>query len=364
MRTTLKALAVCTAAACMPQLAQAAATLNIYNWGEYFAPDTIAGFEKETGIKVRLDVYDSNEVLQTKLLAGGSGYDLVFPSNDFLTRQIQSGVYQKLDKRKLTNLKNLDPAFVPKVDSVDPGMQYSVPYMWGTTAIGYNVDKVKKALGGQLPANTYDLLFKPEVLAKLQGCNVAYNDAGSVMLPMAMRYLGLDPNSTSAKDYDAAYAVLAKARPYVKRLIATPVMNDLANGEVCVSTGYSGAVLVAKLRAKQNKNGQNIAYTIPQQGAPMWFDSMVIPKDAKNVDNAHLFINYLLRPDVIASISNAVMYPSPNAQAAKLMSKDLTGDPMIYPDAARMKSFWVQRPLEPAVQRIQTRLWQKFKTGR
>lgn len=364
MKTTVKTLAASCLVGFIPLAAHAGGTLNIYNWGEYFAPDTIANFEKESGIKVRLDVYDSNEVLQTKLLAGGSGYDLVFPSNDFLSRQIQSGVYQKLDKSKLPNLKNLDPAFVPKVNSVDPGMQYSVPYMWGTTAIGYNVDKVNKALGGQLPANSYDLLFNPAILAKLQGCGVAYNDAGSAMFPLALRYVGRDPNSTNAKDYEAAAAVLQKARPFVRRLIATPVMNDLANGEVCVSTGYSGAVLVAKLRARDSKTGHNIAYTIPQAGAPIWFDSMVIPKDAKNADNAHKFINYILRPDVVAHISNAVMYPSPNAQAVKLMSKDLTSDPMIFPDSKRMQTLWVQRPFDPATMRLQTRLWQKFKTGR
>ncbi|MFC3530987.1 polyamine ABC transporter substrate-binding protein [Vogesella facilis] len=364
MKTTIRTLAAGCLVGFIPLAAHAGGTLNIYNWGEYFAPDTIANFEKESGIKVRLDVYDSNEVLQTKLLAGGSGYDLVFPSNDFLSRQIQSGVYQKLDKSKLPNLKNLDPAFVPKVNSVDPGMQYSVPYMWGTTAIGYNVDKVKKALGGQLPANSYELLFNPAILAKLQGCGVAYNDAGSAMFPLALRYVGRDPNSTNPKDYEAAAAVLQQARPHVRRLIATPVMNDLANGEVCVSTGYSGAVLVAKLRARDSKTGNNIAYSIPQSGAPIWFDSMVIPKDAKNVDNAHKFINYILRPDVVARISNAVMYPSPNAQAVKLMSKDLTGDPMIFPDSKRMQSLWVQRPFDPATMRLQTRLWQKFKTGR
>lgn len=364
MRASIHTLAASCIVGFLPLAAQAAGELNIYNWGEYFAPDTIANFEKETGIKVRLDVYDSNEVLQTKLLAGNSGYDLVFPSNDFLSRQIQSGVYQKLDKRKLPNLKNLDPAFIPKVNSLDAGMQYSVPYMWGTTAIGYNVDKVKKALGGQLPANSYELLFNPALLARLKGCGVAYNDAGSAMFPLALRYLGRDPNSSNPKDYEAAAAMLQQARPYVRRLIATPVMNDLANGEVCVSTGYSGAVLVAKLRARDSKNGNNIAYSIPPAGAPIWFDSMVIPKDAPHVDNAHKFINYILRPDVVANISNAVMYPSPNAQAVKLMSKDLTGDPMILPDAKRMQTLWVQRPFEPATMRLQTRLWQKFKTGR
>ena len=360
IRTTV---AVCLTAG-LPLSAHAAAQLNIYNWGEYFAPDTIANFEKESGVKVRLDLYDSNEVLQTKMLAGSSGYDLVFPSNDFLARQIESGVYRKIDKQKLPNLKNLDAAFRPKVDAVDPGMQYSVPYMWGTTAIGYNVDKVKKALGGQLPANSYDLLFKPEVVAKLQKCGVAYNDAGSVMFPMALRYLGRDPNSTNPKDYEDAAAVLKKVRPYIRRMIATPVMNELSNGEVCVSTGYSGAVLVAKLRARENKTGQNIAYTLPEAGAPLWFDSMAIPKDAKNVENAHKFINYILRSDVVANISNAVMYPSPNAQAVKLMSKELTGDPMIFPDARRMQTFWVQKPFDPATLRLQTRLWQRFKTAK
>jgi len=341
-----------------------AAELNIYNWAEYFAPDTIANFEKETGIKVRLDTYDSNEVLQAKLLTGNSGYDLVFPSNDFLARQIQNGVYLKLDKSKLPNYKNLDPVMMQKAQQADPGNQYSVPYMWGTTAIGYNVGKVQKALGAPVPANSYELVFNPAYAAKLKSCGIALNDSASAMFPMALRYLGRDPNSTNPKDYQDAYAMMMKVRPYVRYFIATPVMNDLATGEVCVTTGYSGAVLVARVRAQAAKNGQQIGYSLPSIGAPLWFDNMAIPKDAKNVDSALKFIDYILRPDVVAKISNAVMYPSPNAGAKKLMITALTGDPMIYPDAKRMETLWVQRPFDPATLRLQTRLWTRFKTGK
>ena len=331
-------------------------TLNIYNWGEYFAPDTISAFEKETGIKVRLDVYDSNETLQAKLTTGHAGYDLVFPSNNFLARQIQAGLYQKLDKSKLGNLKNLDPQVLKRAQEVDPGNQYSLPYMQGTTGLGINVAKVEAAIGGPLPANTLDLLFKPAYAAKLKQCGIAVNDAGSEVFTMALRYIGRDPNSVSAQDYQAAMTMLKQVRPYIRHFVSTPVMNDLATGEVCLVTGYSGAVLVASQRAQEAKNGQKVVYSLPKTGATFWFDSMAIPKGAPNVENAHRFINYLLRPDVAARISNTVMYPNPNLAATPLVDKRLTGNPNIYPDARAMQTLWVQRPFAPETLRMQTRL--------
>ncbi|KVC72377.1 spermidine/putrescine ABC transporter substrate-binding protein [Burkholderia ubonensis] len=338
--------------------------LNVYNWAEYFAPDTIAGFEKETGIKVRLDVYDSNESLQTKLSTGNSGYDLVFPSNDFLARQIQAGLYQKLDKSKLPNLKNLDPAIVARAAEVDPGNEYSVPYMQGTFGLGLNVRKVRDALGGPLPVNTLDLIFNPAYASKLKACGIAFNDAGSEVFPLALRYIGRDPNTTDPRDYEAALDMMKKIRPTIRQFIATPVMNDLATGEVCVVTGYSGAVLVAALRAADAKNGQQIVYNLPSVGASFWFDSMAIPKGAAHANNALRFIDYILRPDVVAKISNKVMYPNPNRAATPLVDKRLTADPAIYPDTATMRTLWVKRPMPPQAMRMQTRYWTQFKTGR
>ncbi|VBQ46708.1 extracellular solute-binding protein [Burkholderia pseudomallei] len=260
--------AVLASLACAAARAADGNVLNIYNWAEYFAPDTIADFEKETGIKVRLDVYDSNEALQTKLTTGNSGYDLVFPSNDFLARQIQAGLYRKLDKSRLPNLTNLDPAIVARAAEVDPGNQYSVPYMQGTFGLGLNIAKVKQALGGPLPANTLELIFNPAYAAKLERCGIAFNDAGSEVFPLALRYIGRDPNTTDPRDYEAALDMMKKIRPTIRQFIATPVMNDLATGDVCVVTGYSGAVLVAARRAAEAKNGQQIVYSLPSAGAP------------------------------------------------------------------------------------------------
>ncbi|RXZ42451.1 polyamine ABC transporter substrate-binding protein [Crenobacter cavernae] len=336
--------------------------LNVYNWGEYFAPDTIARFEKETGIKVRLDTYDSNEILQAKILTGNTGYDIVFPSNDFMARQIRANVYQKIDRNKLANYRNLDPAVLKKAAEADPDNQYSVPYMLGTTGLGINVDKVKKALGGKLPDNTYDLIFKPEVAARLKDCGIALTDAPSAIFPMALRYMGRDPNSKNPKDYQDAAAMLKTVRPYIRQFISTPVMNDLARGNVCVTTGYSGAVLVAKTRAAEAKNGQQIAYDIPKPGVQFWFDSMLIPKDAKNVDNAYRFIDYILRPDVVARISDTVNYPNPNKAATPMVAKRLTGDANIYLSPEKMQALWVQKPFEPQLLSLQMRLWTGFKT--
>ncbi|EDO82761.1 bacterial extracellular solute-binding protein [Burkholderia pseudomallei 406e] len=355
--------AVLASLACAAARAAGGNVLNIYNWAEYFAPDTIAGFEKETGIKVRLDVYDSNEALQTKLTTGNSGYDLVFPSNDFLARQIQAGLYRKLDKSRLPNLTNLDPAIVARAAEVDPGNQYSVPYMQGTFGLGLNVAKVKQALGGPLPANTLELIFNPAYAAKLERCGIAFNDAGSEVFPLALRYIGRDPNTTDPRDYEAALDMMKKIRPTIRQFIATPVMNDLATGDVCVVTGYSGAVLVAARRAAEAKNGQQIVYSLPSAGAPFWFDSMAIPKGAAHADHALRFIDYILRPDVVAKISNKVMYPNPNRVATPLVDRRLTANPAIYPDAATMRTLWVKRPMPPQAMRMQTRYWTRFKTG-
>lgn len=355
--------AVLASLACAAARAAGGNVLNIYNWAEYFAPDTIAGFEKETGIKVRLDVYDSNEALQTKLTTGNSGYDLVFPSNDFLARQILAGLYRKLDKSRLPNLTNLDPAIVARAAEVDPGNQYSVPYMQGTFGLGLNVAKVKQALGGPLPANTLELIFNPAYAAKLERCGIAFNDAGSEVFPLALRYIGRDPNTTDPRDYEAALDMMKKIRPTIRQFIATPVMNDLATGDVCVVTGYSGAVLVAARRAAEAKNGQQIVYSLPSAGAPFWFDSMAIPKGAAHADHALRFIDYILRPDVVAKISNKVMYPNPNRVATPLVDRRLTANPAIYPDAATMRTLWVKRPMPPQAIRMQTRYWTRFKTG-
>ena len=337
--------------------------LHIYNWNDYIAEDTVKNFEKETGIKVTYDLYDSNEVLQGKLSAGNTGYDIVVPSTNFLGKQIQAGAHQKLDKSKLPNLKNLDPALLKRMESVDPGNEYAVPYLWGTIGIGINVDKVKKALG-DVPLDSWDILFKEENIAKLKDCGVVFLDSPSEVFPNVLHYLGKDPNSLVDKDYTgAAEELLGKIRPYIRKFHSSEYINDLASGEICAAYGYSGDVGVAKARADEAKQGVNIQYIIPKEGTAVWFDSMVIPADSKNVEAAHAWINYILRPEVIAKITDFVTYPNPNKEATKLISPELANDPVVYPPKDVMDKMFTISPKPPKTERVMTRVWTKVKTG-
>ena len=349
--------------------APASKVLNVYNWSDYIGEDTIANFEAETGIKVTYDVFDSNEVLEAKLMAGNTGYDIVVPSLTFLSRQIQAGVFQEIDKSRLSNYGNLDPAFMALLAGNDPGNAHSLPYLWGTTGIGYNVEKVKEALGEDAPTDSWALVFEPENLAKLKGCGVAFLDTPSEIIPPVLQYLGEEPNSFDEAVIQKAVDRLQQLRPHITYFHSSQFINDLANGDICVAVGWSGDIIQAQARAAEaaeanpDKPGVEVAYSIPKEGAPMWFDMLAIPKDAKNVDNAYLFLDYLMRPDVMAGIQNYVMYASANQAALPLVDEAVLNDPGIYPDEETKAKLFTLAVLPPEVDRLFTRHWTSLKTG-
>ena len=310
------------------------------------------------------DVFDSNEVLETKLLAGSSGYDVVVPTLNFLGRQIQAGVFLPLDRSKIPNYANLDPELMKRLESQDPGNKYAIPYMWGTTGIGYNVDKVKAAFGNTDVTNSLDLIFKPENISKLKDCGVTLLDTPSEILPIALNYLGEDPNSTDPAVIDKAAALLKTVRPYITNFHSSQYIDGLANGDTCLVLGWSGDIIQARDRAAEAGNGVNIAYAIPKEGAPQWFDMLAIPKDAKHVEEAYAYINNLLDPQVMANNSNFISYPNAVPKAKELMEKSITDDPTIYPPpevAAKLFTFAI---IPPAVNDQYTRIWTDLKTGK
>jgi len=339
-------------------------TLHVYNWSDYIAPNTVADFEKQTGIKVVYDVFDSNEVLEGKMMAGNTGYDVVVPSSSFLARQLQSGVFQPLDRSKLPNYKNLDPDLMKKLEQHDPGNKYAIPYLWATTGIGYNVEKVKAALGKDAPVDSWDLVLKPENLEKLKSCGVSFLDAPEEIFATVLNYLGKDPNSSDPKDYTAATDLLLKLRPSIRYFHSSQYINDLANGNTCVAIGWAGDILQAKNRAVEAKNGVNIAYSIPKQGALAFFDMLAIPKDAKNVDEAYQFINYLMEPKVMAQISNTVFYASGVKASLPFVDPAIRDNPGIYPTADTMAKLFTLKVQEPKLDRVRTRAWTKVKSGK
>ena len=342
---------------------QAAPTVHIYNWSDYIGQTTLVDFEKATGIKPIYDVFDSNETLEGKLLAGRTGYDVVVPSNHFLGKQIKAGAFQKLDKALLTHYSNLDPELLKRLEKNDPGNQYAVPYLWGTNGIGYNVEKVKAALGVD-KIDSWAMLFEPENIKKLSSCGVAFLDSADEMLPAVLNYLGLDPNSQNPEDYKKAEAKLLAVRPYVTYFNSSKYISDLANGEICVAAGFSGDVFQAKARAAEAGKGVNIAYVIPKEGGNLWFDMLAIPKDAGNVKEAHAFINYLLQPEAIAQVSDYVGYANPNPKAGELMDPSVRTDEAVYPPQAVVDKLYVNSELPPKIQRLMTRSWTKVKSGK
>ncbi|WP_263261411.1 polyamine ABC transporter substrate-binding protein [Pseudomonas sp. RIT-PI-S] len=343
--------------------AQAAETVKVYNWSDYIGATTLADFEKATGIKPSYDVFDSNETLEGKLLAGHTGYDVVVPSNHFLGKQIKAGAFQKLDRSQLPNWKNLDPALMKRLEANDPGNQYAVPYLWGTNGIGYNVDKVKAVLGVD-KLDSWAVLFEPENMKKLQKCGVAFLDSPDEMMPAVLNYLGLDPNSTNPEDYKKAEAKLLAVRPYVRYFHSSKYISDLSTGNICVAAGFSGDVFQARSRAEEAKNGVNVAYAVPKEGGNLWFDMLAVPADAPDVKQAHAFINYLLDPKVIAQVSDAVGYANPNPEAKSDMDKAVSNDPAVYPPQDVLDKAYVSHELPPAIQRLMTRSWNKIKTGK
>ena len=337
--------------------------LNVYNWSDYIGETTVDDFQKATGISVRYDVYDSNETLEAKLMAGNTGYDLVVPTTSFLGRQIQAGLYQEIDKSKLKNYKNLDPQILEAVAPFDPGNKYAVPYFWGTVGIGYNVDKVKERLGDNAPVDSLDLLFKPEYASKLQDCGISMLDAPSDMFQTALKYLGKDPHSKSEEDYNAVADMFAKVRPYIKYFHSSQYINDLANGELCAVIGWSGDVFIAAARADEAKNNVHLDYRIPKEGSLLWVDTLAIPKDAKNVDNALKFIDYLNEPQVAANGVNYVSYASPNLAALPMVNDDIKNNPSIYPTDEVKKNLFPDAVADPDLERLRTRTWTRIKTG-
>lgn len=348
---------------CAATAAHAEGTVRIYNWADYIAPNTLADFQQATGIQPTYDVFDSNETLESKLLTGRSGYDVVVPSNHFLARQIKAGAFQKLDRSKLPNWKNLDPVLMKHLQDNDPGNQYAVPYLWGTNGIGYNVDKVKAALGID-KIDSWAVLFEPENIKKLQKCGVALLDSPDEVFPAVLNYMGLDPRSEKPADYDAAEAKLKAIRPYVTYFHSSKYVTDLANGDICVAFGYSGDVLQAAARAQDAKNGVNVAYAIPKEGANIWFDMLAIPKDADHPEQALAFINYVLDPKVIAQISDTVGYANPNPASNSLMKPDVLNNPSVYPSPEVMSKLYASTIQTPAIMRTMTRKWTSIKSDR
>lgn len=337
--------------------------LHVYNWSDYIAPDTIANFEKESGIKVVYDVFDSNETLEAKLLAGKSGYDIVVPSNNFLAKQIKAGVYQELDKSKLSNYGNLNKALLKAVSVSDPDNKHAFPYMWGSIGIGYNPEKVKAALGVD-KIDSWDTLLKPENIAKLKSCGVSFLDSPTEMLPVALHYLGLPTDTQKKEDLKKAEDLFLKIRPSIGYFHSSKYISDLANGNICVAVGYSGDIQQAKSRAAEAGGKVKVAYDIPKEGAGSFYDMVAIPKDAENVDAAYKFLNYLLKPEVMASITNSVRFPNGNEKATALVDKDITSDPGIYPSAEVQAKLYAIADLPAATQREMTRSWTKIKSGR
>jgi putrescine transport system substrate-binding protein len=339
-------------------------TVNFYNWSNYIAPGVLEDFTKETGIKVVYDTFDANETLETRLLAGKSGYDVVVPTAYFLQRQIKANIFQKLDKAKLPNLNNAWSAVTAKLAVYDPGNQYAVNYMWGTTGIGYNVKNVQAVLGPEAKIDSWDIVFKPENLAKFKDCGVHMLDSADDILPAALNYLGLDPNSTKQADLEKAADLASKVRSSVRKFHSSEYLSALATGEICLVVGWSGDIKQAQSRAAEARNGVEIGYAIPKEGAQMFFDNLAIPADAKNVTEAYELINYLYRPEVAAKNSDFLSYANGNLASQKLIDPKIINDKTVYPDDDTLKRLFVITARDPATQRIINRLWTRVKTGR
>jgi putrescine transport system substrate-binding protein len=337
--------------------------LNLYIWSDYLAEDTVANFTKETGIEVNVDVFDSSEMLEAKLLAGASGYDVIVPNGPVLSRLIKAGIVRPLDKARLPNLKTQDPALAARATAADPGNAHAIMYMWGTSGIGYNPAKVRAALGADAPVDSWKLIFDPANAAKLEKCGIYVFDSPTDVFELTLNYLGRDPHSTMPKDYEDAGALWRTIRPHVAKFHNSEYISALANGDICVAMGFSGDIFQAADRAEEAKNGVEVAYAIPKEGTVIWFDFMAIPKDAPHPDAAHAFLDYILRPQVIGAVSNTVFYANANADAAPFVDKEILGDPAIYPGPEVMQRLFSELTPPAEIERLRTRIWNRVKTG-
>ena len=344
-----------------PALAQDR-VVNVYNWSDYIDESILEEFTAETGIKVVYDVFDSNEVLETKLLAGSTGYDVVVPTGTFLGRQIQAGVFQKLDKSKLPNLSNLWPDIQQRIEKFDPGNEHAINYMWGTTGIGYNVEKVK-AIMPDAPVDSWDLVFDPDIAAKFADCGIYFLDTADEMYPAALNYIGLNPDTQDPADFKKASEIMMKVRPYIQKFHSSEYINALANGDICIAVGWSGDVLQARDRAAEADNGVTVEYSIPKEGAMMWFDNMASPADAPHPEEALEFLNYMMKPDVIAKATNYVFYANGNLASKQFVDPDVLNDVAIYPDEATVENLFITTTKTPKALRARTREWTRVKTG-
>lgn len=339
-----------------------AKVLNLYIWSDYLAPNTLSNFEARFGIKVHPAYYDTNETLETKLLAGNSGFDIVVPTASYFERQIKAGAYLALDKSKLPNLQNMDPQLMAKVAPNDPGNAHGVIYLWGSNGIGYN-EKMVRELMPDAPLDSWSLVFDPAVAAKVAKCGISMLDSPAEMIRAVYSYLGKNPNSQSADDLAQAEAVLLKIRPYIRNFSSSEYIEALANGDLCISVGYNGDVMQARDRAREANKGIDIKYAVPKEGSILWFDMLAIPKDAPDPDSAYAFMNYMMTPQVIADVSNFKRYANANTASQSMVLPVVKENPAIYPPAEELKKLALQLADSPEQTRAITRVWQKFKTG-
>jgi len=347
---------------CWPLAVAEEPVLNIYNWADYIGADTIADFESEYGIEVNYDIYEASEMVDAKLMAGSSGYDLVLHSAAFSARLIPVGMYLPLDASRLPNWKHLDPVLLERFDRFDPGLRFGVPYMWGTTGFTYNVDMIRERMP-DAPVDSGDLLFNPEVVANFADCGVSLLDAPASVIPTVLVYLGYKADSVVPAELKEAEELLKSIRPYIKYFSSAKLLLDLPSREVCIAQSWSGDYSVASRRARDAGLEVNLAYTMPVEGSTIWFDALYIPADAPHPENAHLFLNFLLRPEVIAPISDFIGYANPNKDATALMEPAVTGDPAIYPDELTQSRLQSARVYPPKIERLRTRIWSRVKSG-
>jgi putrescine transport system substrate-binding protein len=337
--------------------------VRVYNWSDYIDKTIIEDFEKETGLKVVYDVYDSNDILETKLLAGKTGYDVVFPSGNFLARQIKAGIFRPLDRAKLPNWKNLDPDIMQRLTVYDPGNRFGVPYLWGTTGIAHNVEMIKKRMA-DAPVNSWKLIYDPEIIKRFADCGIFMLDAGDEIIPATLKFLGLEPDSKDPAVLEKAREPLMAIRPFIRKFHSSENINALANGDICLAVMWSGDAKQAGMRASEANKGVTIQYKIPVEGAQMWFDMMAIPQDAPNPEGGLKLINYLMEPKVIARATNYVGYPNANAASKPYIDPELLADPNVFPPPEVMRRLFIVTPYDQKVQKVVTRLWQSIKTGK